>query len=103
MKLNEIDYKRNPEKYQYRLLELQSENLRLSNNQLKKYWILTLVSFAFGVASTVLSQYILDKPKEELQLTYRIITLEQTVNGLEDSIQNVKVLHTILLDSLKRK
>lgn len=101
--LKELDYKTNPDKYNLALLELQSENLRLSTKQLKRYWLLTCSSFILGIVATTITTRIgnQDKPKVE-KLEYRITLLESTVNKMGDSIQNLLIYNTIRKDSLSK-
>jgi hypothetical protein len=57
-------------------LRLSSENLKLSTKQLRRYWFFTAVSFALGIAGTIIAQRCTDKSEEVHLLRDRITLLE---------------------------
>jgi len=94
--------------YDLQMHNLQAENLRLSTKQLKRYYTYSIISFISGIISAAFILWITTLMPEKveksdtLKLEQRITTLEQTVDRLVDSIQTLKVLNTIELDSLKK-
>ena len=86
-------------------LKLSSENLQLSTKQLKRYFLYSIASFFVGIISAIIVAVCISKliPGDKSKLEQRIITLEQTVSQLADSIQTLKVSYTKQKDSVIEK
>lgn len=64
--ISQIEFEENKSVYELEIYKLQRENLRLSNRQLRKYWLLTIVSFLIGVVSTIVSSKFSGSSQESL-------------------------------------
>lgn len=92
--ISELQWEKNKYRYQKELAELQTTNLKLSNKQLKRYWLLTTVSFFTGIISAIIVHTYTKDTGDIEKLRERINSLEQSVANLEDSAQDVKVYRT---------
>jgi hypothetical protein len=97
---NEYEFKLELHKLQKHNFELQQINLTLSNKQLKRQYLHSIISFMAGIISAIIVHIYTKDTKDIERLEQRIIIAEQTVNQMKDSTRNAKVLSTNPKDSL---